>query len=184
MLTRLDDAPARRRPRAGLVLRSLLLGWAAGARSSLGPAAPTIAGDHHPVLRAGAATAVAGELLVDKLPVAPSRLAYGGAFVRAASGAVGATLLAARDGSRPFAPALAGAAGGLAGAYGGVAWRGWAAGHVPDWQAALAEDVVALTAAALACAPGRLRPPALEGRGSSGYSGRARRGPRTATTPP
>ncbi|GEK22464.1 hypothetical protein [Cellulomonas xylanilytica] len=152
-LTRLDDDPPRDRPRAGLVLRSVLLGWAAGARSSLGPAGPTITGDHRPAVRAGAALAVAGEVVADKLPVAPSRLEHGGAFVRAGSGVIGATLLSARAGARPFVPAVAGAAGALAGAYGGVAWRTWAAGRVPDWQAALAEDAVALTAAAVACLP-------------------------------
>ena len=50
-----------------------------------------------------------------------------------------------------MAPALAGGIGGLAGAYGGAAWRAWAVGRHPDWQAAIAEDLVALTAAALAC---------------------------------
>ena len=62
-------------------------------------------------------------------------------------------MLAARERANPVAPALAGAVGGLAGAYGGAAWRSWAVGHVPDWQAAIAEDLVALTAAALACSP-------------------------------
>ncbi len=135
----------------GLVLRALLLGWAAGARSSLGPSAPTVTGDGPAALRVGAALAVAGEVVVDKLPIAPSRLAHHGALLRAASGAIGATMLARRAGGTPVLPALAGAVGGLAGTYGGAAWRGWAADHVPDWQAALAEDAVALTAATLAC---------------------------------
>ena len=94
-----------------------------------------------------------GEVVADKLPIAPSRLEHGGAVLRAASGLVGATVLAARAGARPLAPAVAGAVGGLAGAYGGAAWRSWAVGRLPDWQAALAEDAVALTAAAIACSP-------------------------------
>jgi len=149
------SGPARRRPSGGLLVRSLLLGWAAGARSSLGPGAPTITGGGRLVVRLGAASAVVGELVADKLPVAGSRLAHGGGPARAASGATGASMLAARDHARPVLPALAGAVGGLAGAYGGAAWRTWAVGRLPDWQAALAEDALALTAAAIACAPGR-----------------------------
>lgn len=146
-----DDVRARRRPAAALVARSALLGWAAGARASLGPAGPTITGAHRPAVRAVAALGVVGELVGDKLPTAPSRLEHGGALVRATSGAIGASLLAARGGAHPVVPALAGAFGGLAGAFGGAAWRAWAVGRLPDWQAAVAEDVVALTAAAIAC---------------------------------
>jgi len=136
-----------------LVVRSLLLGWAAGARASLGPAGPTITGSRGPLVRAAAAVGVVGEIIGDKLPTAPSRLDHGGGLVRATSGAIGAVMLAVRERANPLAPALAGAVGGLAGAYGGAAWRSWAVGHVPDWQAAIAEDVVALTAATLACSP-------------------------------
>ena len=138
---------------SSLVVRSLLLGWAAGARASLGPAGPTITGPRGPLVRAAAAVGVVGEIIGDKLPTAPSRLEHGGALVRATSGAIGASMLAARESANPVAPALAGAIGGLAGAFGGAAWRSWAVGHVPDWQAAIAEDVVALTAATLACSP-------------------------------
>ncbi|MET0789607.1 MAG: hypothetical protein ABWY33_10225 [Cellulomonas sp.] len=147
--------PARRRPSTGLLLRSLLLGWAAGARASLGPGAPTLTGGSRRAVRAGAALAVVGELVGDKLPTAPSRLEHGGGPTRAASGAIGASMLAARDHARPLVPALVGAVGGLAGAYGGAAWRAWAVDRLPAWQAAVAEDAVALTAAAIACAPGR-----------------------------
>jgi uncharacterized membrane protein len=136
-----------------MVVRSLLLGWAAGARSSLGPAGPTIAGPRRPLVRAAAVVSVAGEIVADKLPIAPSRLEHNGALLRATSGAIGASMLAARAGANPVAPALAGAVGGLVGAYGGAAWRSWAVGHLPDWQAAVVEDVVALTAATLACSP-------------------------------
>ena len=138
---------------SSLVVRSLLLGWAAGARSSLGPAGPTIAGPRRPLVRAAAVVSVAGEIVADKLPIAPSRLEHNGPLLRAISGAIGASMLAARAGANPVAPALAGAVGGLVGAYGGAAWRSWAVGHLPDWQAAVVEDVVALTAATLACSP-------------------------------
>ena len=136
------------------MVRSALLGWAAGARSSLGPGAPTITGGRGPLVRTGAAFAVAGEVIADKLPTAPSRLEHGGPLIRAAGGAAGATMLAARDHARPLVPVIAGAVGGLAGTYGGVAWRAWAAGRMPDWRAAVAEDAVALALAAIACAPG------------------------------
>ena len=136
-----------------LVVRSLLLGWAAGARSSLGPAGPTITGDRGALVRAAAAVGVVAELVSDKLPIAPSRLEHGGALVRATSGAIGASMLAARAHANPVPHALVGAVGGLAGAYGGAAWRTWAVDRFPDWQAAIAEDVVALAAAVVACSP-------------------------------
>ncbi|KQR11908.1 hypothetical protein [Cellulomonas sp. Leaf334] len=145
-----DDVRTRR-PGAALVARSALLGWAAGARASLGLAGPTIAGAHRPVVRAVAALGVVGELIGDKLPTAPSRLDHGGGLVRATSGAIGASMLATRGGEHPVIPAFAGAIGGLAGAYGGAAWRAWAVGRLPAWQAAVAEDLVALTAATIAC---------------------------------
>jgi len=154
-LVRLDHSAPRTRPRPGLLLRSALLGWAAGARASLGPGLPTLLGGGGAVVRAGAATGIVGELIGDKLPAAPSRLANGGAQSRAASGAIGATMLAGRAGARPFVPAAVGALGALAGAYGGFAWRAWAVDRMPAWQAAVAEDAVALGAAALACLPGR-----------------------------
>jgi uncharacterized membrane protein len=121
----------------------------------LGVAAPTITGTGRPVVRLGAAWAVVGELIGDKLPNAPSRLEHGGGPLRSVAGAIGGSMLAARDHARPVGPVLAGALGGLAGAYGGAAWRGWAVGRLPAWQAAVAEDALALTAAAIACAPGR-----------------------------
>jgi uncharacterized membrane protein len=65
--------------------------------------------------------------------------------------------LARREGARPAAPVLAGVVGAAAGSFGGHAWRGWAAQRVPDWQAALAEDAVAVLLALAATLPGRSR---------------------------
>ena len=45
---------------------------------------------------------------------------------------------------------IIGTVGALAGSYGGAWWRQWAGRRMPDWQAALAEDAVALTMAAAA----------------------------------
>ena len=139
----------------GLVIRSLLIGWAAGARSSLGPGAPTLTGARRRTLRLGAGAGIVGELIGDKLPTAPSRLDHGGAQLRAVAGALGASALARRASVHPVLPALAGAAAGFASAHAGASWRAWAASRMPDWQAALLEDAVALGAAALACLPGR-----------------------------
>jgi uncharacterized membrane protein len=78
--------------------------------------------------------------------------------VRVATGVAGAALLSRRDPKAPalpVLPVLAGAAGALAGTYGGAAWRSWASRRVPDWQAAVAEDVLALLLAGTAARGGR-----------------------------
>jgi hypothetical protein len=138
------DAPRRRRASGGLVVRSALLGWAAGARSTLGLAAPALTQGRRRAVLIGATVASLGEVVADKLPVAGSRLEHHGPLLRAASGAGGAVALARREGAGLVVPALAGAAGGYAGSYGGAAWRSWAVGRMPDWQAALVEDAVAI----------------------------------------
>jgi uncharacterized membrane protein len=148
-----STGPALRRRRGaggGLVVRSALLGWAAGARSTLGVVAPTLTLAHRRTVLLGAAATALGEVVGDKLPVAPSRLKHHGPEVRALSGAIGAVVLARREGARLYAPAVAGALGGFAGSYGGAAWRRWAAGRMPDWQAALLEDAAAIGAAFVA----------------------------------
>ena len=148
-----------------LVARSLALGLAAGARASLGLAAPVLgpapasrrgepaAYVRRPPasLRTVAVLAVVGELVGDTLPATPSRLENHGPDGRAVSGAAGGLLLARRR-RAPVAGTLVAAAAGVAGAVAGTgvgaAWRsafarrGW-----PDLPAALAEDVVALALA-------------------------------------
>jgi hypothetical protein len=144
----------------GLTLRSALLGVAAGGRSSLGLGAPTLTSP-----RAGGAKKLAalaslgGELVADKLPSIPDRTGTGPLSARVASGAGGAGLLAARGDANAAVPVLAGMAGAVAGSYGGLAWRRWAAMRLPDWQAAALEDVASVALAALACLPGRNRTP-------------------------
>lgn len=146
----------QQRPSAALVLRSAALGVASGGRSSLGLAGPTLtSGRAHRPTSAVAALMVGGELVMDKLPGTPSRLQPPVVSVRVLSGAGGAVALAHREQAEPSLPALAGAAGAAAGSWSGAAWRSWAVGRLPDWEAALIEDVVAVGLAAVACLPHR-----------------------------
>lgn len=155
------DPPAR--ASLGLVVRSALLGVATGGRSSLGLAGPVLS-----TRRAGRSLgpaggrvgstvsllAVAGELVADKLPGTPSRLAGPGLPLRLVAGALGAGALAHRSHARAWLPVLAGAAGAAAGSYAGAGWRSWAGQRLPGPGAALIEDAAALALAALASAPG------------------------------
>ncbi len=140
----------------GLVLRSAVLGLATGGRSSLALAGPALTDRAaRPLTRAGAVAAVVGELVADKLPRTPARTSPQSLPARLLGGAGGAGRLAGREGANAAVPVTVGLLGALAGSFGGVAWRRWASRRAPDWQAALAEDVVALALAAAACVPGR-----------------------------
>ncbi|HET8603581.1 MAG TPA: hypothetical protein VFM09_06610 [Marmoricola sp.] len=140
----------RERPTLGLLCRSLMLGLAAGGRSSLGVAAPTLSSRRTGGLgKAMAALAVAGELGVDKSPVVPSRLDPPALQVRVGSGALGAAALASRQGAATGLAMLAGAVGAVAGSLAGATWR--EATGLPGWQAGLVEDGAAVGLAALAC---------------------------------
>jgi uncharacterized membrane protein len=134
---------------AGLIARSALLGVASGGRSSLGLAGPALTGSSTP----GKVVALAGlgfELVQDKRPDAPSRLSAAGLPARIASGAGGAVALARREHQQIVLPVLAGAVGALVGSLAGASWRAWAVELVPDWQAAVVEDVASVTLAVLA----------------------------------
>ncbi|MEZ0493306.1 hypothetical protein AB2L28_13780 [Kineococcus sp. TBRC 1896] len=145
--TAVVDEPAR--ASGSLVARSALLGVAAGGRSSLGLAGPALTSGNR-LAAVGALAAVGGELYMDKQPQTPSRLSAAGLPARIASGAGGALALAKRDHQRAAVPVVAGAVGALAGSLLGAAWRAGAAEVVPDWQAAVVEDVASLTLAVLA----------------------------------
>lgn len=190
------DAPVRadglppRRAGTRLLARSLLLGLAAGSRSSLGLAAPVLAralrsdgprgagrnalaevdmADRAevtlsaltPAPRPGTLAAllstgaVVGEIVADKRPSTPSRLEGGGLGARLVAGAAGSVSLCRQEDATSFWPAVAGGLGAVAGAHGGAAWRAAASEWMPDWQAALIEDAVALSAAAGATLTGR-----------------------------
>ncbi|MEH3079085.1 MAG: hypothetical protein PGN11_20910, partial [Quadrisphaera sp.] len=148
-------AQQRRRASAGLVLRSALLGVAAGSRSSLGLLAPALTSSASAGAKALAVLPVVGELVADKAPGTPARTSAQGLPARFVSATGGAAALAARDGANAVVPSVAAAAGAAGGAWGGLAWRRWASARVPDWQAALVEDGVAVGLAAVACLSGR-----------------------------
>lgn len=137
--------------RLGLVVRSAVLGVAAGSRASLALAAPTLADPRSgTVARLGARLGVLGELTGDKLPSAPSRLNPPGPQSRAVAAALGGVALARQRGRNVVVPAATAALFSVAGTWGGAAWRSWAAQRGPDFRGAFAEDAVALTLATLA----------------------------------
>jgi uncharacterized membrane protein len=143
----------------GLLTRSFALGVASGMRSSLGFNAPKlrdVRAEGFTVANSMRLLGIGGELIVDKLPKTPSRLAPPGLAARFLSGGAGAWQLANRAGAAPktrWAAVAVGVGAAAAGSYGGAAWRRAAAGGSggrPDWQGALAEDAVALGLAAAA----------------------------------
>ena len=151
------DRP-RRKASGELTLRSLLLGVATGCRTSLGMGAPTLTNPAGGAVRKiGALGAIGGELYADKLTTAPERTSAPGLPARFASAAAGAGALSARQDANAAVPILAGLAGAAAGSWGGLGWRRWASKRVPDWQAAVLEDGVALALAFAATVPGRKR---------------------------
>jgi uncharacterized membrane protein len=132
---------------------ALLLGVTAGLRTMTAPASLALAQQQHgakPVRFLGGPraarvlTALAvGELVFDKLPFAPNRIAPAGLSGRLLSGAVCGAAVAAED---EAAGALLGVAGALASSFAGYYLRGRVgrASGVPDALIGLAEDTVAI----------------------------------------
>jgi uncharacterized membrane protein len=136
----------------GLVVRSAVLGVAAGHRASLALAGPALtAPGRGTVARLGACLGVVAELTGDKLPSTPSRLVPPGPQSRAVAAALGGAALARQRGRNVVVPAATAAAFSLVGTIGGAAWRTWAGRRGPDLRGALAEDALAITLATLAC---------------------------------
>lgn len=154
--------------RRGLLPRSAALGFAAGARSTLGVAGALVAARRAPGrparrfergrLAAGA-LAVGGELVVDKLPMTPSRLQTPSLVARIVSGAGGGAALARQAHARVAGPAVVGGVCAAAGALAGSAWRQAAAARMPPWCAAVAEDAAALLLTSFAARPGEYASP-------------------------
>ena len=150
-----------------LTTRALALGAVAGLRSAMAPALLSRAASGPGVGQRGDTVyaaftlpnvstlltlAAIGELVVDKLPILPDRIAIAPLAGRAASGAlVGAALFAAENASDQVG-ALLGALGAVAGASAGYYARVTATDSlgVPDLVVALVEDAVAVAGGFLA----------------------------------
>jgi len=148
-----------RRVARPLLLTAGLLGVVAGLRSQL-PQAALAARGLEPtsgplsVLRSGvgrraAYVAAVGELVIDKLPSTPSRVAPRGLAGRIASGAVAGASLASASGRRGaplILPAVFGAVGAYAGSWGGYSVRKAVvtASRLPDPVVAVGEDLLAV----------------------------------------
>jgi len=135
-------------------MSSVILGAASGLRSQLGVAAVVARSDpslpsmfREPWIRRLLLAAAAGELVVDKLPATPSRLAPPGIVPRLVLGALAASLSAqTRQASWPPAAALGASSAAIAARLGHDV-RARLARHAPDPAVALAEDALALGAA-------------------------------------
>ncbi|TQS44064.1 DUF4126 domain-containing protein [Cryptosporangium phraense] len=141
-----------------VVLRSFVVGVVTGGRSMTGLAAAAgSGGDGLPKplawLAGGGRRAVLlgalGEIVADKLPGTPSRLAPPALAGRVVVGAVAGLLVASRAGRNPVVPVLVAGAGAVAGSVAGARWRAYAADRGwPAVPAALAEDLAVVTLAA------------------------------------
>jgi uncharacterized membrane protein len=148
------NAPAHRYGRA-----AARIGAAAGLRAMLAPALVSRAlakggvsggGLSRRLLGAPAAAAIlpafaALELLADKLPMIPPRIAPGALIARAVSGAWAAAAAAGGQ-RRRLTPALVGAASAITAAFAGYHLRRWVVRRtgLPDALVAVAEDAVAV----------------------------------------
>ncbi len=138
-----------------MLLDSVFLGAASGLRSQLGLAAVVVRSDRSlpSVVRSSwtkrlFAAGAAFELVVDKLPVTPSRLEAQGLVPRLALGALAAGLSAHTRQARWFPAAAIGASSAAVAAKVGHDVRARLARHAPDPAVAVVEDLVALTLAA------------------------------------
>jgi len=141
------------RPGLHPYLRAFGLGVVAGLRSITAPAVATLGAGHG----AGRTLALvaAGELIADKLPAAPSRLAPAPLVLRIASGGYAGSTMVARHGGARQTGVLLGALGAVAGALGGFYARRAAVDRLglPEVAVALAEDVLAVGGALAICGP-------------------------------
>jgi uncharacterized membrane protein len=140
----------------GVLIRSTVLGLAAGGRASSAIRTPVLAatrgrsGTGPALLRTLANLAVLGETVGDTLPTTPARTGTPQVFGRLVAGALGAVALSVVERRRPGAHVVAAVVGlgaASAGSYAGTAWRRWAAEEGPDelrpdWRAAALEDTV------------------------------------------
>jgi hypothetical protein len=139
-----EEASETSSPRTRKVLgRSLLIGLAAGGRSSLGLfAAARLA--QKPKVTAGAAVAVAAEMVADKLPTTRERLEPAPLLGRAAAGGVGGWAVARKQGANPVLPTVVGVLGAVAASVLGAAGRELASNGGWGWPGAVAEDAISV----------------------------------------
>ncbi|MCZ4077398.1 hypothetical protein O1W68_05530 [Rhodococcus sp. H36-A4] len=136
-----------------LTVRSAMLsaaiGKASGFRSSVGISAGLLTlfgGTEYRPLAVGASVfAIAGEIVMDKLPSTRSRLSPPALGGRIVAGGGAAFAIARRRDEDAIPAAIIGGLSAVAGSYAGHAYRGWASTRIPPLAAALAEDLVALT---------------------------------------
>ncbi|GAA2371576.1 hypothetical protein [Dactylosporangium salmoneum] len=124
-----------------VLVRAALLGASAGARSTA-PLA-VLAARHGGWLRGLSSAAALGELVLDKLPQTPSRLAPGPLAGRLVSGALAGGAYAHRRGVGVVAPAVVAAVSALAASHAGAILRDLAARRNFGPPAAVAEDAAA-----------------------------------------
>ena len=143
-----------------ILLLGFLLGCICGLRSLTAPAVVCWAAHFgwlrfdgtplafldRPVMLIAVTVLAIGELIGDKLPKTPSRTAPLGLTARVVLGGASAAALAVSARSGVPLAALAGAIGGVAGAFGGYNVRHFlvAKKHLPDFVVAIAEDLVAI----------------------------------------
>lgn len=143
------------------MIRSILMGAVAGARSMTPLAAVSVAAwldelpeDNgapeflaHPAVVAGTVALAAGELAGDKLPSAPDRIVLPGMLARIASGAIAGAAMAPRD-KRVLGGAL-GAGAAIAASYVTFNLRMKALRRMGQVPSGLAEDAMVIGATAL-----------------------------------
>jgi uncharacterized membrane protein len=128
------------------VRRTAVLGTVTGARTFMAPAALALRGRFVKAARFVVPVLAAGEIVADKLPVAPPRVQGPGLVGRVVSGAVSGRVSGGSRGAR------VGAAFALAATYPSQALRSQIVQHtaLPDLACAFPEDLVAASAAAAA----------------------------------
>jgi len=142
----MDTREGSRNVESNPYFAALQIGFVAGSRALVAPAATLAAEDS--IWTGLAALAAVGELVIDKLPFTPSRLAPPLFLARVVAGAYcGSSVAARRYGSRAGGAVL-GVAGAIAAALLGSRVRSFAADRDwPDFPVALAEDAICLSTA-------------------------------------
>jgi uncharacterized membrane protein len=141
------------------VRRAAALGTVTGARTFLAPAALALRGRLGKVAKFAVPPLALGEIVGDKLPMAPPRVEGPGLVGRVVSGAISGRVSGGSPGLR------AGAAFALAATYPSQALRAGIVKHtpIPDIACAVPEDILATTVAFLASTEPRPDPPDVDG---------------------